>query len=391
MIGLLLAPLSWAADPQSANVQITRRLAKLQQQYRAVSSIQFKTSSNLSATDQGGPQLSPIMRGSCAYWASGENYRIDTKLEPLQAPPDESITAYDGVRWQFFEEKTSRLIYKKANENRQPICLPNPLLAPLAFFRPPAGENGVKLLWAEAQSPAFWDALGRDVQWVQATDDGQGFTAECRGRLSDGTPFVSHIRFGTQPDYLPTEIDWIPEGKAAIRYRLEQYEQQVVDGQTFYWPKQVRFSLSDPKQPIKGELITSIEELKLNAKIPADLFTLDFTKPAIIYDDDARAFVKTKGGYRVSPSILATEGSVAVDGPKAVAIGEAPAATQASKQASPSAPKPHPSALPPATLADTRYLGLRWAGLVFTAIGVALLVTYLRSYLANRRGRGMEC
>lgn len=385
---LLLAPPVWAADPQPAEAAIAQRLAKLKQQYQAVSSIQFKTSNTLSASQASDAPPALVMRAACSYWAGGENYRTETKITPLRGSPNEWITAYDGARWQMFEQKTSRLVYRKTNVNQQPTCLPNPLLAPLAFLRPSTGEKGVKLLWSEAQSPAFWDVLGRDVQVVGATDDGQGLFVELRGRLSDGTAFVSRIRFGTHPDYLPTEIDWIPEGKATLRYRLEQYERHVIDGQESYWPRQVRLALSDPMQPTTGELVTNIEELKLNAKIPADLFTLDFTKPTTIYDDDMQAFVKTRGGYRVSPSVLAVEGTVAIDDSAATANPEISRKAQPAAQDPAATPRVDPPSIPAAPLADARYLGLRWAGLIFTGIGVVLLAVYFRARRADRLGSG---
>jgi len=210
--------------------------------------------------------------------------------------PENSISAFDDRRSQFFSESQSRLILKDgAVDSRYTMDAPFSIV--FAWLRTP----GMPLRWNDIRNPANWTRRFGEAQYIGG-DEVSGTSVLVVSFPCDALPDLPceyHVSFARGLGYLPVAYERRVSGteQVASRMQVTQWSERTIDSLVCAVPLEVTFEQSDADRvslPVSRKMKVVPDSLKINEDIADELFTIPLSIAAHVDDVDEtqRAFAR---------------------------------------------------------------------------------------------------
>lgn len=218
-----------------------------------------------------------------------------TGLRPGRAP-ENSISAFDDKRSQFFSESQSRLILKDGAVDSQ-YTMDAPFTKVFAWLRRP----GLPLRWNELRNPATWTQRFGEAQYIGSSEiEGTPVVVVSFPNLSlPNLPCEYRVSFAPTLGYLPLayERKVVSTGKLASRMQVTRWSEHTIDSTVYAIPLEVTFEQSDADGVSLAHSMTmkiAPDSLKINEDIDDELFTIPRSIATHVHDVDEhqRAFAR---------------------------------------------------------------------------------------------------
>jgi hypothetical protein len=234
----------------------------------------------------------PRIMGEIEYWAAGDNYRINSYVDPAKYPGMDTQVAYNGERFQLLRLSASTLSYSVRDSASLLPILPNPLLELLQFRYPVTDENSpyrlrLKDIVKDKIPDAFWN-----VEWVSVKEKHRILErAEFPGGTYEGQEYVHAVYAVPGSRNKPVRIDRVTARGPVTSAEFSHYFRvDTADGPSF-WPRRVVLKAFDVEGEQVGKISFIITSFSLGAKIPPETFTISLEAAERVWDDDRAEFV----------------------------------------------------------------------------------------------------
>lgn len=229
--------------------------------------------------------------GRYEYWAAGDQYRHRTAFDAALGLSGNMDIAFDGLRFQLYDEAMDTLAVQRIRPDALPVQMPNPLFLAVDFLsrdddRCPAcplrlGSVGERARWDDRLDQA---TLGRRV--------GQPIIRIPGGVLA-GATFHYEV---TMNGGLPSQIDrYTADGRIMTRVVLRDYREVALGGGTTIPIPHTMVLAAADFQGDGGQFMYAdivVDALRVNQRMSANAFALDFGTAGNVWDGDERRFLK---------------------------------------------------------------------------------------------------
>jgi hypothetical protein len=300
IVGGVAILLSFAGGRGNEYTRSGSDLKDLITQFQSASSLSFSasvaqvfSSSNAPPCEaEPSPPPEPV-EGQLDYLASGDNYRINSYLEPDKAPGMQTQVAWDGQKFQLLLSNGTLSCSSRNSASLLPI-LPNPLLELLQFRYPLTDENyRFDISLKDVRDDRIPDEFF-NVVWTRVEEGDRILErAVFPGGTYEDQTYVHQVY--TLPGHrnMPVRIDRVTKSGRITSAEFSDYVRlESSQGPTF-WPRNVVLLAFDLDGIEAGRISYAIGNLAVNTEHPKAAFVLDPAAATRIWDDDRGTFVTT--------------------------------------------------------------------------------------------------
>jgi hypothetical protein len=225
------------------------------------------------------------------YWADGDRYRLKCHSDRGLGLMGDMEIAFDGTDWQMLDVPGSTLHISKQESRQMPVACPNPLFMPLDFLSPDGDDCkacGTRL--SDLADVTRWTSFNREAR--KMTKTAGHATYEITGQLSGGARKSYLVEFtrASGASVVSSLMRLHPGGRKDVELLVEDF--RTPDPAVGPLPVRMTVKAFDEK----GRMIMSgpwrIDTLEVNRPIEEGVFTIDWKGINLIWDIDARMFVK---------------------------------------------------------------------------------------------------
>jgi hypothetical protein len=301
IIFLISCSNAWCSDGDN---ELSLRLDLLRKHYKNFPSVHFKATSR--ATHKRDKfEKEVIGKTQYTYWGDGQKYRMNVSSGPEADPSSWSTleVAFDDKRHQNFSLADSILRYQKEDTDVVVGVPPNPMLYPVLFLSPSVQNMGRRLRVKDLYEDRTWQNILSHARVVSSSLSAGELEFEIPGGKAYGeaTESVFRVRLGADPSFMPVEIKRVSnDGGILCRISIPSYNVTSINGEEKYTPQEVRMENMYAGKTVVTEIV-SLDSVELGSDLPAGIFTIDYTRADVIYDEDYRLVIDTPG--RTMPTL----------------------------------------------------------------------------------------
>jgi hypothetical protein len=235
---------------------------------------------------------SQIINADVEFYASGDQWRLNSYADPALYPGMDTQIAWDGNKFQYFIPPAGLLSISTGElPQSNGVALPILLFSTLEHFIPPDDANPTFVPRLADVRQIASEKSHEEVQWTAVQVDGRAYErATYPGGVFQGTAYdhVVYVR-PLLPSY-PARIDRVnQEGQVLERMTFTGYDRFLTgDGSLMYWPTVIKAELLKPDDgTVLAEMKFIIRVLKVNdsASLPAGIFNIDWAAAESVFLD----------------------------------------------------------------------------------------------------------
>lgn len=307
MLGLVLvAAAATLSQPAYAEPGELRELAR---QFQSLSSLGFWAELQMDFSLKGLNEMTdqpaepdpvdaapPIpVFGHLEYWASGDQYWIDSQVDPDRLPGLQTTTAFDGQRFQLLIGSTGLLLTRLNDPQTIVPTVENPLLALLQFRYPLTDDNahhqlGLEDIQEDVIPDSFWT-----VEWVPVNDNGRELErAVFPGGVWEQRAYTFNVLALPGARNRPVRIDRVAlDGRVYTTMQFLDYQRADTAGGSAWWPQQVIMQAFDEQGNFFGKTTYWLVALNIDSPLAPEFFRIPVECADFVWDDDQRQFASS--------------------------------------------------------------------------------------------------
>ncbi len=266
------------------------------------------------AIEESGVSGSPPMRQKSKFVQTGSLYRSDLYESDVAADPF-AIMAFNGERYQNFDDKLKALSYTRKNRFPNPYGAMNPMVIPYVWlFETPSAT------WPDITSPDVWTDRLQDAAILPETTLHGTEVVGVLFAVSRPAKLTYRVWFSKNQGFLPIRFEGLQESKVQFEVSVSDCRSFEQEGQTIWFPMNIRTQTDD----MVTQYIVDPQSLKLNPKLDEEQFTLspsmatfvdDYDRNMAYYQDAGlllpdQAPIEAKGGRPIFRSLFVLGGCV---------------------------------------------------------------------------------
>lgn len=221
-------------------------------------------------------------RGTFEHWELGNKYRIESTVDPsVRSLHSGTTMTYDGSQYAYYDSVSDIVAYAVLDRRNNPTSLPNPLFFMIDFLGR-GNEDGCFNCFLRLAD------LNDEPRWLEALGSAKfgpsGFIDVVR-EVPGGHRF--HHRVGISDDRRITTVERLDEttGESSL-FEFSEHDSNGL-------PRVVTLTAHDTKRGTL-KIRFEIEVLEPAAGADEKVFRFDSSQVSTVWDDDARAFLRTR-------------------------------------------------------------------------------------------------
>lgn len=278
-------------DAQSKE-KSTRALEQLRVKYAAINSVHLLADAKITIYGVNGT-------GTFEYWAEGNRYKIKSHTDKHLGLKTDVDVAYDGNRFHYFDRGSGILSFRKQDEIRSQVALPNPLFLPIDYLSNDDDDCSLcalRLPDLKAKN-GRWENRARDLEVKSKRQDkNTGDTiseVEMPGGKIDKRPFKLRVRTTgpAEENVRPVQIERIAsDGKVMLSLTFGDFIQNSL----VQHPRRISIDAFDEEGDLALKIEFTVRTLEINQPIDNNIFTINFDEAEGVWDSDGKRFLKEK-------------------------------------------------------------------------------------------------
>ncbi len=205
---------------------------------------------------------------------AGDYYRTDVSFGEGGLNQPQMIFAFDGERYQNFDQKVDTLSFSKNNRVPMPYGMPNPMILPYIWLFPDLAHD-----WSDVRDVDSWQQ--RKVGGFSISEGAMHLNYECvevRFPQANGLPSAV-VKLATEHDYFPVYVE-LPDRKSTISSR-KLFSAAVGDAEV--WVPQI-VDVTDELS--RYQYFLPEESIEINTPVDRSIFSLSPSMAGHVDDYD---------------------------------------------------------------------------------------------------------
>ncbi len=236
--------------------------------------------------------VSQIINGDVEFYASGEQWRLNSHADPALYPDMDTQIAWNGNEFQYFIPPAGLLsVSTGALPQANGVALPVMFFSLMEHFMPPDDANPTFVPRLDDVRQVASVSSHSEVEWTAVQVNGLAYErATFPGGVLQGTAYdqIVYVR-PLLPGY-PERIDRVnQQGEILQRLTFTGYDRFLTgEGSIMYWPTIIKAELLKPDDgSVVAEIKFIIRVLKVNqpSALPPGIFNIDWTAAQRVFLD----------------------------------------------------------------------------------------------------------
>ncbi len=225
------------------------------------------------------------------YWAEGDRYRVTCRSARGLGLMGDMEIAFDGTDWQMLNVPASTLHVSRQESRQMPVACPNPLFMALDFLSPDGDDCkacGTRL--SDLADGTRWSSVNLEARKPTKAEGRTDY--EVPGQLFGGVRRSYRVGMGRASGaaVVSSLRRFHPNGRKDVELVVQEF--RTPDPAVGPLPVRMTVTAFDES----GRMVMSgpwrIDTLEVNKPIDDGVFTIDWKGVEMIWDIDARMFVR---------------------------------------------------------------------------------------------------